>query len=192
MKKAFTTGIVVMIAMVFFTSLFGTQDPEMMKKWQAFMTPGKYHKQLAHYTGNWSFDGKSWMDPKGPPLKASGTVAAEMILGGRYLKMIYKGTSMGMPFEGISITAFDNHLKIFHSIWIDNSGTGIFISKGKPGTEKVREETGVIDDPMGSGKVHMRTVYTNITKDRFKMEMFNKIGSSPETKSMELIYTRNK
>jgi hypothetical protein len=115
-----------------------------------------------------------------------------MILGGRYLQMKYRGDSMGMSFEGIGITAFDNHLKIFHSTWIDSMGTGIFISKGKPGTEKMREETGVADDPLGGGKVQMRTVFTIISKDRYKMEMFNRVASSPEFKSMEMIFTRKK
>ena len=104
---------------------------EMMKKWQAFMTPGQYHEQLAYYTGDWTYTGNNWMAPGAPPSPTSGTAQGKMILGGRYLKQTYQGNSMGMTFDGVGITAFDNHLKMFHSIWIDSLGTGIFSSMGR-------------------------------------------------------------
>jgi hypothetical protein len=35
----------------------------------------------------------------------------EMIMGGRYLMGSYKGEMMGMPFEGYSMTGYDNAAK---------------------------------------------------------------------------------
>jgi hypothetical protein len=164
----------------------------MMKKWQAFMTPGQHHQQLNYYVGNWTYVGKSWMAPGTPATPTSGTATGKMVLGGRYLKQNYQGSAMGMTMEGIGITAFDNFLKMFHSTWIDTMGTGIFISMGKPGDGKVREETGTMDDIMTGDKVTMRNVFTILGPDSYKMEMFNKTDTTPEYKSMELVFTRKK
>ncbi len=190
MKRVMIGVLLFILAVVSFTSLVSAQDPEMMKKWQAYMTPGKYHKHMAYYVGDWTFTGKGWENPKTPPTTMTGTVSAKMILGGRYLKMAYKGKMPMGLFEGVGITAFDNHLKIFHSFWIDTMGTGVFVAKGKPGTKKVREEVGVMESPMG--KVKMRNVFTILSADKWKMEMFNTYPKAPEFKSMEAVYTRKK
>ena len=88
-------------------------DQEMMKKWQAFATPGAMHKHLAKSVGKWKNQSKMWMKPGAPPQSSSGYSEGKMILGGRYLKMKFKGQSLGMPFEGISIAGYDNFKKKF-------------------------------------------------------------------------------
>jgi hypothetical protein len=193
MKKQLIFALMVLMAALCFSGPDKEADQqEMMKKWQAFMTPGQYHKQLAYYVGNWTYTGKSWMAPGAPATPTSGKASGKMILGGRYLKQTYQGSAMGMTFDGVGITAFDNHLKMFHSTWIDSLGTGIFVSMGKPGDNKVREETGDMADIITGEKVTMRNVFTILGPDSYKMEMYNKTKTMPEYKSMELIFTRKK
>jgi len=193
MKREMITGLIIVLAALCFTGLAAEQDQqEMMKKWQAFMTPGQYHQQLAYYAGDWTYVGKSWVAPGAPATPTSGTAMGKMILGGRYLKQKYQGNAMDMTFEGMGITAFDNFLKAFHSVWVDSMGTGIFVSMGKPGDGKVREETGMMDDIMTGKKVTMRNVFTILGPDSYKMEMFNKTKTTPEFKSMEMVFTRKK
>ena len=193
MKKQIIFATMVLMAALCFSGQATEQDQqEMMKKWQAFMTPGQYHKQLAYYIGDWTYTGKNWMSPGAPASPTSGTASGKMILGGRYLKQTYQGSSMGMTFNGVGITAFDNHSKTFKSIWIDSLGTGIFVSTGKPGDSKVREETGDMADIITGENVSMRNVLTILGPDSYKMEMYNKTKTTPEFKSMELVFTRKK
>ena len=193
MKCRMIFGFMVLMAALCFSGQEMEQDQqEMMEKWQAFMTPSQYHEQLAYYVGDWTYTGKSWVAPGAPASPTSGTATGEMILGGRYLRQTYQGSSMGMTFDGMGITAFDNHLKMFHSIWIDSLGTGIFVSMGKPGDGKVREETGDMADIMSGENVTMRNVFTILGPDSYKMEMYNSSKTTPEYKSMEMVFSRKK
>jgi hypothetical protein len=83
--------------------------------WMAYMTPSDVHKKLAGDVGEWTAAGKVWMGPGAPPTEITGKSSIRMILGGRYQVMDYSGDMMGMPFEGIAFTAFDNATKEFIS-----------------------------------------------------------------------------
>ncbi|MCK7481868.1 MAG: DUF1579 domain-containing protein [Candidatus Moduliflexus flocculans] len=39
-----------------------------------------------------------------------------MILGGRYVRLTYKGEMMGQPFEGLQISGYDNITKAYHDL----------------------------------------------------------------------------
>ena len=44
--------------------------------------------------------------------------------------MIHEGSAFGTPFTGINLLGYDNTLKKFFSIWIDNLGTGYTVATG--------------------------------------------------------------
>ncbi len=191
-----------LLVMVFLVSCLGValnaqemskEDQEMMKKWQAYATPGDNHKYLDSFSGEWTAAGKSWMKPGAPPIVSKNEVKAKMIMGGRYHKSHFKGTMMGMPFEGIAVTGYDNFKKKFMSIFFDNMGTGFYKSSGtldKSG--KVRTETGLWDDFMTGAKTKIRLVTKSIDNDKFIFEMYGMGPDGKEFKSMELVYTRKK
>jgi hypothetical protein len=169
------------------------EDQEMMKKMQAYATPGANHKYLEQFTGNWTAAAKSWMKPGAPPMESTYEVEAEMLLGGRYFKMYLKGEMMGMPFKGIMLTGYDNFKKKFLSIFFDSMGTGFYKSSGtldKSG--KVRTETGLWDDIMTGGKSKVKMVYTTVNKDKYTFEMIMIDNDGKEFKNMEMVYTRKK
>lgn len=169
------------------------EDKPMMEKWMKYATPGESHKFLAQREGEWEFSGKMWMKPGAPATDSKGTAKGKVILGGRYLKFFHKSMIMGMPFEGIGIEGYDNHLEKFFSIWIDNMGTGILKSTGNlDKTGKILTDVGEMDDIMTGGKVKMRTIITIISKDEFSMIIYNTGSDGKEFKSLELVYTRKK
>ena len=51
-------------------------------------------------------------------------------MGGRYLEQRFKGDIMGMPFEGIGYTGYDNVKKQYWGTWMDNMSTGMMTSTG--------------------------------------------------------------
>lgn len=167
------------------------EQEKMMKAWQAYMTPGDNHKYLEKFAGEWIAETTMWMYPGTPPDKSKGEVSAKMILGGRYLKSHMKGTMMGMPMEGISITGYDNFQKKFNSMWIDSTGTGFYMSSGKL-EGNVRIETGEWDDITTGGKTHIKMVTKIVDDNKFIFEMYMSMPDNKEFKSMEVVYTRKK
>jgi hypothetical protein len=114
-------------------------EAEMMAQWQAAATPSAGHARLMPMVGTWKATTTFTMSPDQPPQVHGGTSVHRLVLGGRYLEQIYKGTAMGMPFEGIGYTGYDNVQKRYVGIWLDTFGTGLMTSagKGNPTDERI-------------------------------------------------------
>lgn len=104
---------------------------EQQKAWMEYATPGEVHKMIAQSNGKWNATTTSWMAPETEPMVSEGSCDNEMIMDGRYQLSKYKGTMMGMPFEGMGILGYDNAKEEFTNTWIDNMGTGTMTMKGK-------------------------------------------------------------
>jgi hypothetical protein len=163
-----------------------------MKAWQEYMTPGDMHKMLGSADGEWTYESSMWMAPGTAPEKSTGNATNKMILGGRYQESKYTGTMMGMPFEGYSLTGFDNARKVFLSSWVDNLGTSVMQMEGKlnPGTKTI-QFNGKMTDPSSGKEIKVREVFTFVDDNTQKMEMFDG-RDGKEFKSMEIIFKRKK
>lgn len=164
------------------------------KNWQAYMTPGKEHKMMASWNGNWKTETSVWMAPGAPPTKGVGACVNSIILNGLYQQTNFSGNMMGMPFEGNGTMAFDNAKKMFISTWIDNMGSGIMKMEGTwNDATKSLSLSGTCIDPASGKECTMREVYKVIDDNTHMMEMY---GPSPvdgkEMKTMEMKLTRTK
>lgn len=163
---------------------------EQMKIWTEYMTPGPMHEMMAKHTGKWKMTSKMWMDPNSEPVVSEGTVDAEMILGGRYLKMVAKFPWMGMQTEGWSLEAYDNGKKEFINIWIDNMGTGVAISTGKfDESSKSIVYNGKMYDPVSGKDTEFKSVSKMLNDDEMIFEMYGNMNGK-EVKMMEIYYSR--
>lgn len=160
------------------------------KAWMEFMTPGKNHQMLAKSDGEWNQEITMWMDPAAPPTKSTSTCTNTMIMGGRYQQSMTKGNFQGMPFEGMSVTGYDNAKNMFVSTWIDNMGTGIMSLEG-PYNEasKTVMLKGKYTDPMTKKEERVREVWKMIDDNTQFMEMYM-TKNGKEYKSMEMKITR--
>lgn len=160
--------------------------PEMM----AAMMPNENHKAIEVMAGEWDARMSFTMAPGAPATEGTGTMKAMMILGGRQLHSSFKGTFMGMPFEGAGTTGYNNVTKQVEATWSDTMGTATMFSVGTmDASKKSYTVTGSYDDPT-AGKVTMRQVTTITDKDHYKMEFFNKGSDGKEFKSGEINATR--
>lgn len=165
----------------------------MMKAMMDYATPGEMHKMLAASNGTWKTDITMWDHAGAPAVKSTGTAVSTMIMGGRYQSSKHTGNMMGMPFEGQSITSYDNAKKKFVSSWIDNWGTGIMMMEGNwDAVTKTMTMAGTMPDICRPGKeCAMREIFTMVDNNTQKMEMY---GPDPKTgkefKTMEIILTR--
>ena len=165
-----------------------------MKNYMEYATPGEPHKMLAKSNGTWNGEVTMWMGPDAPPTTSTITMTNKMIMDGRYQVSEAKGNMMGMPFNGMSTTGYDNHKKVYMSTWIDNMGTGVMKMEG-PWDEATKSTTltGKMIDPATGRECDFKEVYKIIDDNNQVMEMY---GPDPKTgnqfKTMEIKLTRKK
>jgi len=165
--------------------------PDMMKAWQEYMTPGAMHDLLAKSVGEWKTEIKSWMDPNMPPTVTEGKSVCEAMLGGRFFHSKETANFMGMPFEGSSISGYDNATKKFFSYWVDNMSTGGMVLEGSY-DEATKTFTYAGSGMSFTGAYKVREIIQYINDDESMFTMYMEESGKPEMKMMEIKYTRIK
>jgi hypothetical protein len=166
-----------------------SQD-EMMAMWQKAMSPSLGHARLAPMVGTWKAKTTFVMEPGAPPEVSNGTSVHRMVLGGRYLEQVYKGTSMGMPFEGIGFTGYDNVKQRYVGSWMDSFGTGMMTSVGvgDPTDERIDSVAEGID-PTGN-KIVFDTIFRIQNHEHHSYEMWTKGPDGKKYRVMLIEYER--
>ncbi len=168
-----------------------SQQDANTKAMMAYMTPGTVQQMLAKATGTWTAAVNFWMAPNTQPMSSVMETSYEMILGGRYLQGKNTGKMMGMPFEGIGVTGYDNAKKVFVSSWIDNMGTGMLYMEGAwDDASKSISFKGTMVDPVSGKDVPFRQVQQFKDDNNQTLVMYNADAGGKEFKSMEIVYTR--
>lgn len=187
------------ITLIFFAILFATctlkvmaQSEDEMKKWMEYMTPSEMQKMMSAWDGEWNESITMWSTPGADPQQMKATCVNKMIVGGRYQESKHTGDFMGMPFEGIGTTGWDNAGKYFVSSWVDNFGTGMIYMEGTwDENNKSMKLAGKMTDPMTGKSTNIRQVMKIIDDNNQMMEQFvEKDGK--DFKNMEIKFTRNK
>gem|GEM_PF-357321 len=147
---------------------------------------GENHAYFKQFVGEWKATATMWMTPGAPPAKSENRARAELILGGRFLKMTYSGTMMGQPFEGFQIMGYDNLQKKYIILWMDNTSTAVYQTAGvRDASGKTMTEEGLWPDPMSGGKVKVRNVTKWLGPDEFVYESYMGLPNGKEFKSLE-------
>lgn len=166
---------------------------EMMAIYQKLAIPGAPHQLLGGLAGSWDTRIKSYCTASGKePEESTGTCEYKLLLGGRFLQQEYAGEMMGTPFTGIGITGYDNHKKMYVSVWMDSMGTAILYFEGSAGADgKTITQECCYDDPI-KGSMNWRSVTRIMDDDTHRFEMFGSTPGGIEEKMMEITYTRKK
>jgi hypothetical protein len=166
-------------------------DPEaMMAAWQRSMTPSEGHRRLDVLVGSWRAKTTFTMAPGAPPDVSEGTSENRWILGGRYLEQAYTGSSLGMPFEGLGYTAYDNVRKNYFGVWMDSFGTGLMTSVGvgKARNDLMKSVAEAIE-PSGKS-IRFDCAIRVKDRDHHTYEMWTKAPNGKRYCSMRVEYTR--
>ena len=168
------------------------QDAAMMEAMTKAATPGEPHKKLEAFAGNWTTTMKMWMAPGTQPMTVEGSAENRLAMGGRYLEQRFKGSFMGMPFEGIGYTGYDNVKKQFWGTWMDNMSTGMMMSTGWMPDGKTWIFSGTYPDPMTGKDTKLEERVTINSADQHTFEMYGPGPDGTMFKTMEMVYTRKK
>jgi hypothetical protein len=167
-------------------------DPAMMEAMMKAGMPGPAHKMLDGMAGSWDTKVSSWMVPGSEPMVSNGTSENKWIMGGRYMEQRFKGDFMGMPFEGLGYTGYDNVKKQYFGTWVDNMSTGMMTSVGTGGSGNTMTFKGTYADPMTGKDVTCEEKVTVIDNDHTVFEMWAPGPDGKMFKSMEIAYARKK
>jgi hypothetical protein len=193
MKLSRTLIATALVSLAAAGALYARQDPKEMEKMMAFMTPGEHHKVLEFKVGKWNCHITHSMAPGMPAAESDCTCETKWIMGGRYLHDNVKGTVMGMPFEGMGISGYDNLKQKYVFTWVDSMGTGISSGEGSwDAAKKTLTSTGQTPDPMSGKYVATRSVETQIDADNWKMESYGPGPDGKEFLSMTIQFKRAK
>lgn len=170
------------------------EDMAKMQKWMATMNPGEHHKHLEHFVGEWEWVMKMWMSgPEGPAMETKGTSSIRWILGKRYIQEEFKGQMMGMPYEGIGLTGYDNYKNLYVSSWASNMDTQYITQMGSRNPKTgVFTFYGTMDEP--ALDVRGRTVkYVTriVDKDHHVFSVYD-LHAGDDYRVFEVSYTRKK
>ena len=154
-------------------------------------TPGEPHELLAAMEGDWAVRGKAFDGSSGEAMPIEGEAQLRMLLDGRYLQQIYRGSFMGQPFEGRGIEGFDNVSGSFFSVWFDSMGTGLLIEKGKrDGDRRAIDFMGTRMDPVSGTEIVEKSRVELHSDDHFRLQMWDRQGDGTFALVMELDYRR--
>ena len=162
----------------------------MMAAWQTAMTPSDGHNRLEPMVGSWRALTTMVMMPGAPPETNEGISEHRWVLGGRYLEQHYTGQSMGMPFEGIGLTAYDNVQRKYVGTWIDSFGTGVmnWAGIGRP-TDEAIDSVATAVDPWGK-PMRFECKLRIQDRDHHSYEMWTKAPNGKKFRMMFVDYTR--
>ena len=185
MKKA--VFAIALFALIAVSGLARASEQDQAKAMEAYMKAGAVtaeHEALKYFAGRWKVESKMWAAPGAPATESVNTNAGEMILGGRYVRLSYKGEMMGQPFEGLQISGYDNIAKAYATFWIDNSSTSFYLLKGTyDAAKKTYTFTGRWTDPLG-GETPVRMVIRIVSPDVYESETYMKLPDGKEFLNM--------
>jgi hypothetical protein len=188
MRRITTT----LCAIFFIANLFAQDQTDMMKIMEDFAKPGKMHKWLASFNGTWDGTVIGYMNPTKPDTSKV-VQTYTMTLNGLYQEGQLTGTMMGIPFEGRSVSGYDNAKKIFVSTWIDNMGSGIIFMTGNyDESGKTLHLKGAQSNPITGKDSGIREVMKIVDENTYILEMYGDGFDGKEMKFMEGTFKRKK
>ena len=191
--KPLTKCIALILVVVAYSNLQAqTMTEQQQKDYMNYMTPGPVHQWMAKGVGEWKVETKMWWDETTKePMLSTGTCTNTMLLGGRYLQSKHTSDVMGMAFEGVATTGYDNGKKVFVSSWIDNMGTGLAYLEGTlDDATKTVTLKGKAFDPTTGKDCQVREIHKHIDDNTMVMEYYVTKAGGKEYKSMEIKLTR--
>jgi hypothetical protein len=145
---------------------------------------GPEHQLLAQLAGSWRGPTQLWLEPEAPPEDSHTELLAEVILGGRWLRLSQRGAAFGKPHAGEMLLGYHVDARAYELAWVDSShtGTSIILSSGPA------SEPGLVDVlgsyAAGEQRWGWRTRLRLVSREELLMEAFNIPPGGPELRAI--------
>jgi hypothetical protein len=162
------------------------------KNMMTYGMPGDAHKMMAKWDGNWTAEVKFYMPGAPEPMVTTLKTVNKMVNNGLVQQSTHNGTMMGMPFNGVSQTGYDNLRKVLWSTWMDNMSSGLVYMEGTwDDATKSMNLKGKMTDPETGMQMDMREVMKIVDDNTQMMEQYL-THDGKENKSMDITFKRAK
>ncbi len=172
----------------------GGMTPKQMKQYLNSLIPGKHHKFLAKFVGDWKTITRIWMTgPDSLPTESEGTTSAKWILGNRFVEFTTTGQMMGQPMDEIMLLGYDNYRNLYTASYASSMGTALLSMTGQrnPKTGNITLY-GEMDEPMLSVTGRMvKYIYSFPDDDTIKLELMD-LHAGDDYKVIEVEFKRVK
>jgi Protein of unknown function (DUF1579) len=163
----------------------------MMAKAKKYTEPGKHHKVLERFLGQWKTETRFVMAGKTTPPE-KGTAEFSWLMKDRWLKSEWSGKMMGRPLQGFLILGYDNFRQSYVTTYVTNMDTAMLHSEGRmdPGG-KALLSYGPLDEYLtGEVAKMVKYVWRFPAEDKMTFEVHDLPIGEHNTKVMEVAYSR--
>lgn len=163
----------------------------MMKRAQRFTQPGKMHKVLQRFIGEWNTETRLVMGGKSLPAE-KGTAKTSWLMEGRWIKSEWSGPFLGKPMQGYSLMGYDNFKHSFVVSTVTSMDTAMNCAEGDLDPRgKVLLLYGTVDEYLtGEHDKMVKTVWRFVSEDKLVMEVHDLPIGERNTKVIEVTFTR--
>jgi hypothetical protein len=147
------------------------------------------HANLEPFVGTWDARVRMWMGP-GDPMESGGVMQNTLELAGKWLRHEFQSDE---GFAGSGFMGFNKATGKYEGFWIDTMSTFMQTESGDyDARTKTFHMTSQLLCPIAKVPLDKRTVIRIESADRHVMEMYFSGQGQPESKAMEITYTRRK
>jgi hypothetical protein len=153
--------------------------------------PTDAHAVLQRCVGSWRGTTRLWLDPDAAPEETLTELRAQLILGGRWLRLEYVGTAFGKPHAGEMLLGFHADAGEYELAWVDSSHTGsaIMLSTGRLSSLPVVDVVGSYR--AGTERWGWRTKLHCPSPGELALDAFNISPQGKEDRAIETRLTRS-
>jgi hypothetical protein len=163
----------------------------MMKAYLQASMPGPGHALLAKMAGDFTYTMTMYDDPAHPTV-TTGTSTKTMIMGGRYLQETDTGEMMGMPFNGMGFTTYNNTTQKYETVWFDNMSSYFMACEDGTLDGNVMTMNFTYMDPVAKTTMKVKTTTTVVDDGHHTMTYSMTMPDGSETKMFEMAYVKKK
>ncbi|HTV26070.1 MAG TPA: DUF1579 family protein [Polyangiaceae bacterium] len=151
--------------------------------------PTDAHAVLPRFVGAWRGTTRLWLDADGDPEQSTTELSAELILGGRWLRLEYRGTACGEPHAGEMLIGFHKDGAEYQLAWIDSfhTASGIMLFTGPHAGGDVVNVLGSYT--AGGQRWGWRNVLRRLSPGELAIESFNISPEGQESKAIATLLT---
>lgn len=168
---------------------------ELMKAMVDAKTPGKFHKRLEYFLGEWDYDVKIWMGgPGSQAIESKGGIKYRWQIEGLWLMSESTGSLMGMSLGGAAFFGYDNFKRKY--VW---TGINAMDSQIYQGTGYINPDGntiilyGTLDEPsMHQVAKHAKYIMRIVDEDTYILELHDLAMHETKTKVVEYTHRRKK
>lgn len=163
------------------------KEQQIQQEWQRYASPNENHTFLNFMQGEWKTVSNLYDDKGNVFRQDAGTCSNRWILGNRFLLIQHRFTQYG----AVGVMGYDNYTHKFTAGYLDNQGTGTYLSQGDKQGDNSIVLTGDSISYFTGKPIKAKYVYTIIGENSYSFALFNISSEEKALKILDITYTKS-